>query len=96
MIDDESLVKTRTNTCLSYTSAVPSYSVVMSSVQIKIVQLLTEQQVFTVLSCVKINQHGQNQIKVSNNFVMHKIHFYSVLHNRGFSKVVCIQIPTIA
>ena len=25
MIDDESLVKTRTNTCLSYTSAVPSY-----------------------------------------------------------------------
>ena len=27
MIDDESLVKTRTNTCLSYTSAVPSYSV---------------------------------------------------------------------
>jgi hypothetical protein len=57
VIDDESLVKTRTNTCLSYTSAVPSYSVVMSSVQIKIVQLLTEQQVFTVLSCVKINQH---------------------------------------
>ena len=31
MIDDESLVKTRTNTCLSYTSAVPSYSVVMSA-----------------------------------------------------------------
>ena len=29
MIDDESLVKTRTNTCLSYTSAVPSYSVVL-------------------------------------------------------------------
>ena len=27
MIDDESLVKTRTNICLSYTSAVPSYSV---------------------------------------------------------------------
>ena len=27
MIDDESLVKTRTNTCLSYTSTVPSYSV---------------------------------------------------------------------
>jgi hypothetical protein len=27
VIDDESLVKTRTNTCLSYTSAVPSYSV---------------------------------------------------------------------
>ena len=27
MIDDESLVKTRTNTCVSYTSAVPSYSV---------------------------------------------------------------------
>ena len=27
MIDDESLVKTRTNTCLSYTSAVSSYSV---------------------------------------------------------------------
>ena len=27
MIDDESLVKTRTNTCLSETSAVPSYSV---------------------------------------------------------------------
>ena len=27
MIDDESLVKTRTNTFLSYTSAVPSYSV---------------------------------------------------------------------
>jgi hypothetical protein len=25
VIDDESLVKTRTNTCLSYTSAVPSY-----------------------------------------------------------------------
>ena len=58
MIDDESLVKMRTNTCLSYTSACTSaYSVVMSSVQIKIVQLLTEQQVFTVLSCVKINQH---------------------------------------
>ena len=28
VIDDDSLVKTRTNTCLSYTSAVPSYSVV--------------------------------------------------------------------
>ena len=28
MIDDESLVKTRTNTCLSYASAIPSYSVV--------------------------------------------------------------------
>ena len=27
VLDDESLVKTRTNTCLSYTSAVPSYSV---------------------------------------------------------------------
>ena len=27
MIDDESLVKTRTNTCLSETSGVPSYSV---------------------------------------------------------------------
>jgi hypothetical protein len=27
VIDDESLVKTRTNTCLSYASAVPSYSV---------------------------------------------------------------------
>jgi hypothetical protein len=27
VIDDVSLVKTRTNTCLSYTSAVPSYSV---------------------------------------------------------------------
>jgi hypothetical protein len=27
VIDDESLVKTRTNTCLSETSAVPSYSV---------------------------------------------------------------------
>ena len=27
MIDDELLVKMRTNTCLSYTSAVPSYSV---------------------------------------------------------------------
>ena len=27
MINDESLVETRTNTCLSYTSAVPSYSV---------------------------------------------------------------------
>ena len=29
MIDDESLVKTRTNTCLSYASAIPSYSVVV-------------------------------------------------------------------
>jgi hypothetical protein len=29
VIDDESLVKTRTNTCLSYTSAVPSYSVLL-------------------------------------------------------------------
>ena len=29
MIDDESLVKTRTNTCLSYTSAVSSYSVLL-------------------------------------------------------------------
>jgi hypothetical protein len=28
VIDDELLVKTRTNTCLSYTSAVPSYSVI--------------------------------------------------------------------
>ena len=27
MIDDELLVKTRTNTCLSYTSAIPSFSV---------------------------------------------------------------------
>ena len=27
MIGDESLVKTRTNTCLSYASAIPSYSV---------------------------------------------------------------------
>ena len=27
MIDDELLVKTLTNTCLSYTSAIPSYSV---------------------------------------------------------------------
>ena len=31
MIDDESLVKTRTNICLSYASAVPSYSVAMRS-----------------------------------------------------------------
>ena len=30
MIDDESLVKTRTNSCLSETSAVPSYSVTMT------------------------------------------------------------------
>ena len=29
MIDDESLVKTRTNTCLSDASAVPSYSVTL-------------------------------------------------------------------
>ena len=29
MIDDESLLKTRTNTCLSYASAIPSYSVVI-------------------------------------------------------------------
>ena len=27
MIDDESLVKTRTNSCLSETSGIPSYSV---------------------------------------------------------------------
>jgi hypothetical protein len=27
VIDDESLVKTRTNICLSYASAIPSYSV---------------------------------------------------------------------
>jgi hypothetical protein len=32
VIDDESLVKTRTNTCLSYTSAVPSYSVLKLSI----------------------------------------------------------------
>jgi hypothetical protein len=31
VIDDESLVKTRTNTCLSYTSALPSYSVTSQS-----------------------------------------------------------------
>ena len=31
MIDDESLVKMRTNTCLSETSAVPSYSVALGS-----------------------------------------------------------------
>ena len=31
MIDDKSLVKTRTNICLSYASAVPSYSVAMRS-----------------------------------------------------------------
>jgi hypothetical protein len=31
VIDDESLVKTRTNTCLSYTSAVPSYSVTLDT-----------------------------------------------------------------
>jgi hypothetical protein len=31
VIDDESLVKTRTNTCLSYASAIPSYSVAMAS-----------------------------------------------------------------
>ena len=31
MNDDESLVKTRTNICLSYASAVPSYSVVVWS-----------------------------------------------------------------
>jgi hypothetical protein len=31
VIDDESLVKTRTNTCLSYASAVPSYSVLSPS-----------------------------------------------------------------
>ena len=31
MIDDESLVKTRTNTCLSYASAIPSYSVLLGS-----------------------------------------------------------------
>ena len=36
MIDDESLVKTRTNTCLSYTSAVPSYSVTKTSAVCKI------------------------------------------------------------
>ena len=31
MIDDESLVKTRTNTCLSETSGIPSYSVMKVS-----------------------------------------------------------------
>ena len=31
MIDDESLVKTRTNICLSDASAVPSYSVTIYS-----------------------------------------------------------------
>jgi hypothetical protein len=31
VIDVELLVKTRTNTCLSYTSAVPSYSVVWTT-----------------------------------------------------------------
>jgi hypothetical protein len=30
VIDDESLVKTRTDTCLSETSGVPSYSVIMA------------------------------------------------------------------
>ena len=35
MIDDESLVKTRTNTCLSYASAVPSYSVVTCTSKVK-------------------------------------------------------------
>jgi hypothetical protein len=29
MIDEESLVKMRTNTCLSETSGIPSYSVVL-------------------------------------------------------------------
>jgi hypothetical protein len=31
VIDDESLVKTRTNTCLSETSGIPSYSVIKVS-----------------------------------------------------------------
>jgi hypothetical protein len=32
VIDDESLVKTRTNTCLRYISAVTSYSVTQASI----------------------------------------------------------------
>ena len=36
VIDDESLVKTRTNTCLSYASAVPSYSVVISNTSLAV------------------------------------------------------------
>ena len=44
MIDDESLVKTRTNICLSYASAVPSYSVPwarkLSSTNVKTHKLL--------------------------------------------------------
>ena len=32
MIDDELLVKTRTNTCLSYASAIPSYFVLQANV----------------------------------------------------------------
>ena len=40
MIDDESLVKTRTNTCLSYTSAVPSYSVILPNITFKLTQQL--------------------------------------------------------
>ena len=35
MIDDESLVKTRTNICLSYASAVPSYSVSRGGMPLK-------------------------------------------------------------
>ena len=35
VVDDESLVKTRTNTCLSETSAVPSYSVVYITKSLK-------------------------------------------------------------
>jgi hypothetical protein len=36
VIDDESLVKTRTDTCLSETSGVPSYSVIMAWQQLRL------------------------------------------------------------
>jgi hypothetical protein len=48
VIDDESLVKTRTNTCLSETSGIPSYSVVSGSgnqIQVVVVHILDLQSI---------------------------------------------------
>jgi hypothetical protein len=43
VIDDELLVKTRTNTCLSYASAIPSYSVTKPSLNSKYRDFLASQ-----------------------------------------------------
>jgi hypothetical protein len=84
VIDDESLVKTRTNTCLSYASAIPSYSVLIMYMK----KFLNSYWLRALQFFSKYSRCSAKKMKYSANFLIFLIFLFFNFLNFLISKRV--------